>query len=276
MKGTRFHSLSALLTATLLLAACGTPKEISYFQDLSAGEAATMLPESQIRLRPEDKISIVVNTSNPDITRLFNLPYTPTRLGTGSEATNNYSQGISGYTLDANGDIDFPVLGLLHLGGMRREEAAAYIKNRLISSEMTRDAVVTVEFMNLSVAVMGEVARPGRYNIIRDNFTLFDAISSAGDLTIRGKRDGVIVLREEDGVQKKYVVNLCSAREVLGSPVYYLQQNDMVYVEPNDVRARESTVNGNNVRSTSFWISVASLASTIALYFLPRYGASSK
>ena len=227
MTRTKTQLLASLAATCLLMVSCGTPKEISYFQDLSAGDAAVMLPESQIRLRPEDKISIVVNTSNPDITRL----------------------------------------GTLHLGGMRREEAAAYIKDRLISSEMTRDAVVTVEFMNLSVAVMGEVARPGRYNIIRDNFTLFDAISSAGDLTIRGRRDGVIVLREEDGVQKKYVVNLCSAREVLSSPVYYLQQNDMVYVEPNDVRARESTVNGNNVRSTSFWISIASLVSTIALYF---------
>jgi polysaccharide export outer membrane protein len=259
--------MAAILSACLMLVACGTPTEISYFQDLSAGDAATMLPESQIRLRPEDKVSIVVNTSNPDITRLFNLPYTTTRIGTSSEATSNYSQGLSGYTLDADGNIDFPVLGTLHLGGLRREEAAAYIKDRLISSEMTRDAVVTVEFMNLSVAVMGEVARPGRYNIIRDNFTIFDAISSAGDLTIRGKRDGVIVLREEDGVQRKYVVNLCSAREVLASPVFYLQQNDMVYVEPNDVRARESTVNGNNIRSTSFWISVASLVSTIILYF---------
>ena len=76
------------------------------------------------------------------------------------------------------------------------------------------------------------------------------------------------VLREENGVQKKYVVNMCSAQDVLNSPVFYLQQNDMVYVEPNDVRARQSTVNGNNVRSTSFWISIASLVSTIALYFL--------
>ena len=267
MTCTKIHPFTTLLTICLLLASCGTPKEISYFQDLSAGEAAAMLPESQIRLRPEDKISIVVNTSNPDITRLFNLPYTTTRIGTSSEATSSYSQGLSGYTLDAAGNIDFPVLGTLHLGGLRREEAAAYIKDRLISSEMTRDAVVTVEFMNLSVAVMGEVTRPGRYNIIRDNFTIFDAISSAGDLTIRGKRDGVVVLREEDGVQRKYVVNLCSAREVLNSPVFYLQQNDMVYVEPNDVRARESTVNGNNIRSTSFWISVASLLTTIALYF---------
>ena len=265
---TKLNRLAAILSACLMLAACGTPKEISYFQDLSAGDAASMLPESQIRLRPEDKISIIVNTSNPEITRLFNLPYTTNRLGFVADASTGYSPGISGYTLDANGDVDFPVLGPLHVGGMRREEAAAYIKDRLLSSGMTRDAIVTVEFMNLSVAVMGEVNRPGRYNIMRDNFTIFDAISSAGDLTIRGKRDGVIVLREEDGVQRKYVVNLCSAREVLSSPVFYLQQNDMVYVEPNDVRARESTVNGNNVRSTSFWISIASLVSTIALYFL--------
>ena len=264
---TKLNRLAGLFVTCLLLAACGTPKEISYFQDLSAGDAASMLPESQIRLRPEDKVSIIVNTSNPEITRLFNLPYTTNRLGFVAEASTGYSPGISGYTLDADGNIDFPVLGSIHLGGLRREEAAAFIKDRLISTEMTRDAVVTVEFMNLSVAVMGEVAHPGRYNIIRDNFTLFDAISSAGDLTIRGRRDGVIVLREENGVQKKYVVNLCSAREVLSSPVFYLQQNDMVYVEPNDVRARESTVNGNNVRSTSFWISIASLVSTIALYF---------
>lgn len=264
---TKLNRLAGLFVTCLLLAACGTPKEISYFQDLSAGDAASMLPESQIRLRPEDKVSIIVNTSNPEITRLFNLPYTTNRLGFVAEASTGYSPGISGYTLDADGNIDFPVLGSIHLGGLRREEAAAFIKDRLISTEMTRDAVVTVEFMNLSVAVMGEVANPGRYNIMRDNFTIFDAISSAGDLTIRGKRDGVIVLREEDGVQRKYVVNLCSAREVLASPVFYLQQNDMVYVEPNDVRARESTVNGNNIRSTSFWISVASLVSTIILYF---------
>ena len=263
----RLKHLISLLAGAALIAACSAPKNITYFQDILAGESTDVMPESQIRLRPEDKISIVVNCNDPKITNLFNLPYTTQRLGATSESTSNYGQGVSGYTLDGNGNIDFPVLGTVHLGGMRREEAAAYIKDRLISSEMTRDAVVTVEFMNLSVAVMGEVAHPGRYNIIRDNFTLFDAISSAGDLTIRGRRDGVIVLREEDGVQRKYVVNLCSAREVLASPVFYLQQNDMVYVEPNDVRARESTVNGNNIRSTSFWISVASLVSTIILYF---------
>jgi len=259
--------LFILMSASAVLAACATPKQIVYFQDLEAGATVNVLPESQIRLRPEDKIAVVVNCKDPQIASMFNLPYTTTRIGDVSNNLSNYGQGLSGYTLDGNGDIDFPVLGTLHIGGMRREEVAAYIKEQLTSSNLAKDAVVTVEFMNLSVSVMGEVSRPGRYNITRDNFTIFDALSSAGDLTITGKRDGVIVLREENGVQKKYTIDLCSAQDVLQSPVFYLQQNDMVYVEPNDVRARQSTINGNNVRSTSFWLSLASLATTISLYF---------
>ncbi|MCR4824642.1 MAG: polysaccharide biosynthesis/export family protein [Bacteroidales bacterium] len=266
----RLKLLIPLLAGAILAVSCGTPKNIVYFQDLPSGVPTDVMPESQIRLRPEDKIAIVVNCNDPKITSLFNLPYTPTRLGSASEATSSYSQGISGYTLDGNGNIDFPVLGTLHIAGMRREEVASYVKEQLISRELTKDAVVTVEFMNLSVSVLGEVSRPGRYNITRDNFTLFDALSSAGDLTIQAKRDGVIVLREEEGKQKKYVVNMCSAQEVLQSPVYYLQQNDMVYVEPNDVRARQSTLNGNNVLSTSFWVSIASLLSTYVLFFLRK------
>ncbi|MBO4340431.1 MAG: polysaccharide biosynthesis/export family protein [Bacteroidales bacterium] len=256
-----------LFASAAVLASCGTPKQIVYFQDLGSGETANVMPESQIRLRPEDKISIVVNCTDPLISSLFNLPYSAYRIGEVTNTLYNYGQGISGYTLDGKGNIDFPVLGTLHIGGMRREEVAAYIKEQLLVSNLAKDAVVTVEFMNLSVSVMGEVTRPGRYAIVRDNFTIFDALSSAGDLTITGKRNGVIVLREENGVQKKYTIDLCSAQDVLQSPVFYLQQNDMVYVEPNDVRARQSTVNGNNVRSTSFWISVASLLTTISLYF---------
>lgn len=264
----RTRHLLISLAAVAMLSACATPKQIVYFQDLEDGATANVMPESQIRLRPEDKIAIVVNCNDPQIASMFNLPYTTTRIGDTSNSLSNYGQGLSGYTLDGNGDIDFPVLGKLHVGGMRREEVAAFIKDQLTGRSLAKDAVVTVEFMNLSVSVMGEVARPGRYNISRDNFTIFDALSSAGDLTITGKRDGVIVLREENGLQKKYLINLCSAQEVLQSPVFYLQQNDMVYVEPNDVRARQSTVNGNNVRSTSFWLSLASLATTISLYFI--------
>ena len=138
-------------------------------------------------------------------------------------------------------------------------------KKELQSHDLIKDPVVTVEFMNLSVNVMGEVNRPGRYNIDKDHLTILDALSQAGDLTIYGKREKVLVLRNENGKQRVYGINLCSADHLYSSPVYYLQQNDVVYVEPNDTKARQSTVNGNNVRSTSFWISLASLLTTISV-----------
>lgn len=175
------------------------------------------------------------------------------------------SRGVSGYTVDLQGNIDFPVLGKVHVADMTREEVAVLIKSELQSRDLIKDPVVTVEYMNLSISVMGEVNRPGRYNIDKDHLTILDALSQAGDLTIFGKREKVLVLRNEDGKQRVYGINLCSAEHLYTSPVYYLQQNDVVYVEPNDTKARQSTVNGNNVRSTSFWISLASLLTSIAV-----------
>jgi polysaccharide export outer membrane protein len=112
------------------------------------------------------------------------------------------------------------------------------------------------------------VKTPGRYSIDRDKVTLLDAIGMAGDLTIYGKRDKVFVLRENGGTRYSYSVNLCSAEDLFSSPAYYLQQNDIVYVEPGNVRANQSTVNGNTIRSTSFWISVTSLIASLISIFL--------
>lgn len=123
--------------------------------------------------------------------------------------------------------------------------------------------MVTVDFMNLYYQVLGEVAKPGRYAIDKDAVTILDAIGTAGDLTIYGRRENVRVLRNENGKARTYEVNLCSASDLISSPAYYIRQNDVIYVDPNDVRARQSTVNGNNVRSTSFWISLTSLAATV-------------
>ena len=130
---------------------------------------------------------------------------------------------------------------------------------------MINDPVVTVEFSNLYISVLGEVNNPGRYGIDRDKITLLDAIGMAGDLTIYGKRQNVVVMREEEGKQLFYRVDLTSVDDLYSSPVYYLQQKDVVYVEPNETRARQSTVNGNNVRSTSFWVSIASLLTSVAV-----------
>ncbi|WP_294590770.1 polysaccharide biosynthesis/export family protein [uncultured Phocaeicola sp.] len=273
MKAT-FRSLllqaAGLLWAVWGLVACSTPARITYFQDLRPGESEQqVVAATEIKVRPGDKLSIIVNSRDPQLTQLFNLPYVTKQLGQGnliaSGNMEGYSQGVSGYTVDEQGMIDFPVLGKIELAGKNREEIAAFIKEELLAKNLVKDPVVTVEYMNLCISVLGEVASPGRYSIDRDKVTLLDAISMAGDLTIYGKREKVLVLREENGVQRVYGVNLCSAEHLYTSPVYYLRQNDVVYVEPNNVRARQATVNGNNVRSTSFWISLASLLTTIAV-----------
>lgn len=250
---------------------CSAPSHVTYFQDLRPGESEQkVIAATEIKVRPGDKLSIIVNSRDPQLSQLFNLPYVSQQIGQisaskGAGFVSGSSQGISGYTVDEQGMIDFPVLGKLEIAGKNREEIAAFIKGELLAKNLVKDPVVTVEYMNLCISVLGEVAQPGRYSIDRDKVTLLDAISMAGDLTIYGKREKVLVLREEEGVQHVYGVNLCSAEHLYTSPVYYLRQNDVVYVEPNNVRARQSTVNGNNVRSTSFWLSLASFLTTIGV-----------
>lgn len=264
-----FYALCLLMTGLALLSSCNASKEVVYFQDMRPGESEIKMPEvKSILVRPEDKISIIVNSRDPQLTDLFNLPYVSRQLGQSSFTggmTRGTSQGVSGYTVDANGEIDFPVLGKIKVAGLQREDIAKYIKQELISRNLVKDPVVTVEFMNLCISVMGEVNTPGRFSIDRDRVTILDALSMAGDLTIYGNRSKVMVMRQEGDTQRVYGVNLTSGTHVYSSPVYYLQQNDVVYVEPNHVKARQSTVNGNNVRSTSFWISLASLLTSVAI-----------
>lgn len=258
----KIRNLIWVLALTTLFSSCAAPK-IAYFQDIKPGAAEQVLNIVNIRVRPEDKISILVNSKDPLLMELFNLPVVSRQVG--STLNSSQNQGISGYTVNKKGDIDFPVLGKVHVEGMTREEIAAHIKNKLVTENLVKDPVVTVEFMNLTVSVLGEVVNPGRFNIDKDKLTLLDALGMAGDLTVYGKRDNVLVQREENGKKVLYKVNLNSGYDLYASPVYYLQQNDIVYVEPNSVRARQSTVNGNNVRSTSFWFSLASLLTSITI-----------
>lgn len=258
-----------LAACAALLSSCATPKEVVYFQDLQQTDGTLAAVQAkEIRVRPDDKISIIVNSRDPQLTDLFNLPYVSRQLGqTLRSVTSTYgqSQGVSGYTVDSEGNIDFPVLGKIHVEGMTREEIGRCIKDELIGQDLVKDPIVTVEFMNLTVSVMGEVAKPGRYAIERDRITILDALSMAGDLTIYGRRDAVMVQRMEGDTLQVYQLNLVSGQDVYNSPAFYLQQNDLVYVAPNDVKVRESTVNGNNIRSTSFWISFGSLLTSVAV-----------
>lgn len=268
MKSLKYTILFAGITA-LFVASCSTPANIPYMQDALNGTVDTVATDNMVRFRPGDKVSILVNSREPKVSDMFNLPRVNRVVG---NVTNTYyNQGdLQGYTISSDGCIDFPVLGSIRVEGLSRDELASVIKTRLVSEGLVQEPVITVEFLNLKVSVLGEVVRPGNISIDRDRFTIMDALSEAGDLTIYGMRDRVKVIRNENGVNKTYVLNLLSSTELFDSPAYYLQQDDIIYVEPNDVRARQSTVNGNNIRSTSFWISLASLltsmTSTIVLF----------
>lgn len=250
----------------LAMVGCQTPKTIGYFQDIQPGQGVPSVQPKYITFQPGDKATIIVKSKDPELAELFNLSTVSYRVGQGTNNSYyNGSQNVSFYTIDSDGNIDFPILGKVHIAGLQRGEVASLIKGMLVGKDLVKDAIVTCDFANLYFSVLGEVAKPGQYSIDRDQITLLDALGKAGDLTIYGKRDSVTVMRNEGGLNKIYKVDLCSWKDVSSSPAYFIQQNDVIYVTPNDTRARQSTVNGNNVRSTSFWISLASLFTSIAV-----------
>lgn len=246
----------------LALASCNTSKKIVYFQDIQVNRPEAITEARDITVQPKDQISILVSSKDPQLAALFNLPRVQYRVGDNN--MQNTNGDVSGYTLDTEGYIDFPVLGRLYVAGMTKSEIASYIKKRLMDENLINDPVVTVEFMNLYYSILGEVNSPGKYMITKDQITLLEALSMAGDLTIYGKRDAVFVVREEDGQRVTHWVDL-RTQDLFHSPVYYLKQNDVIYVQPNKVRAGQSTINENSVKSVSLWISIASFLSSLGV-----------
>lgn len=257
------YKLYSILLGCLLLVACDASKKVVYLQNLQADQPQTIDKNNDIVIQPRDMLSIVVSSKDPELASLFNLPRVSYEAGTSQNSAPNNNR-ISGYIVNPEGNIDFPNIGPIHIAGLTRNQVSELIKKRLSEEELLKDAVVSVEYMNLRYSVMGEVAHPGNFNIDRDQITLLEALSEAGDLTIYGKRDRIFVIREENGLRHTYRIDLRSA-SLFDSPAYYIRQNDLVYVEPNKVRAGQSTVNANNVRSVSLWTSIASLLTSISV-----------
>lgn len=254
--------LVVLFAASLLLVSCATSKQVAYFQDSQVGQKQEMVQSGPITVQPQDQLSIVVSSREPQITSMFNLPYISQGIS-GSSGTSS-GQQIMGYTIDSEGNIDFPVLGKISVAGLSREAISAKIKDQLIERKLIKDPVVTVNFLNLQYSVLGEVSHPGQFDIKKDKVTILEALSQAGDLTIYGQRDKVYLTRMDNGSRTTYRVDMRSS-DIYKSPAFYLHQNDMIYVEPNKVRANQSTVNGNNVRSVSLWLSIASFLTTLGI-----------
>ena len=251
MKRTLFY-----VVALLCLCSCGnTLQEVTYFQDLPFNSSQDIDSVGVIKMEPDDQISIMVSCKDPELSMLFNLVTVQNRVGTNNAYSgNNY---LSYYTIDKDGYIDFPVLGKVHVAGMSRQQVAMEIKDRLDKSGQASNPVVTVEFANLTFSVLGEIKSAGKYSITKNRTTILDAISMAGDLNITGLRGPIYVIREEKGKRITYPVDLRS-QDLFKSPVYYIKQNDVIYVRPNKMRAGQSTINENTFSSVGFWMSVGS------------------
>lgn len=251
-----------LLLSAAVLSSCSSVKDIAYFQNKVVNQPEKIDKHAGIVIQPKDMLSIVVSSRNPELVSMFNLPVVSYQAG--SETVSGAGvQRLLGYVVDNAGYIDFPVLGPISVSGMTRWELSEMIKDRLIKDGLLTDAVVTVEFMNFKVSVLGEVNAPGTYTIEGDKVTVLQAISLARDLTIFGLRENVSVIRERDGERTIYQINLCDVN-LFKSPAYYLQQNDIIYVEPNQEKARQSTTDDKTLRMTSILVSGGSLLVSIA------------
>ena len=225
----------------VLLAACSAPKEVLYLQDISLIKEEAIDKSYEVIIHKDDLLAIIVNSKDPELALPFNMPLVSYQIG----GQNVSQQRLVGYLVNQDGNIDFPILGEIHVEGLTRMQATELIKKRLIEEELIKDPIVTVQFLNFKVSVIGEVGRPGTFDISGDRITLLEALSMAGDLTIYGRRDRVAVIREKDGKRSILYHDLRSS-DIFQSPCYYLQQNDIVYVEPNNAKTGQSRINSNN------------------------------
>lgn len=238
------------------LASCSAPKEVLYLQDIASIKEENIDKNYEVVIHKDDLLAILVNSKDPELALPFNMPVVTYQIGAQTTA----QQRLLGYLVDQNGDIDFPILGKIHVEGLTRMQVTELIKQKLMSEDLIKDPIVTVQFLNFKVSVMGEVTRPGTFDISGDRITLLEALSMAGDLTIYGRRDRVAVIREKDGKRRILYHDLRSS-DIFQSPCYYLQQNDIVYVEPNKAKTGQSRINSNN--SVGVWLSAVSVLASI-------------
>lgn len=250
-----------LASVILLFSSCRTQEKVLYFQDVVNQETIATQTSTDIKFEPGDKMSIVVSSPKPELAAPFNLPMANVQAGSTSRVGSNQ---ISLYTIDSEGCVVIPVVGKVKIGGLSRSEATEKIQSALRDRKLLIDAVVTINVYEQYISVLGEVKNPGRINVTQDNITILEALAQAGDLTIQARRDRILVLRKEGNETMPYYVDIRS-KDIMNSPVFYLSQNDVVYVEPNKVRTGQSTVNDNNVRAISTWLSISSFLVTLGV-----------
>lgn len=250
-----------LLMAVLLLSSCKSKQELAYFSDLENSVSGTVaLQKSDLTIAPMDELMINVTSEVPEASAAYNLPFNIPGAKEDLLINSTTSQKQT-YIVDKAGDIVFPILGKLHVAGMTTSQLAEELTRRIARD--VEGPYVRVELVNFKVKIMGEVLRPGSYKFDTERVTVLDALAEAGDMTVFGRRDNVMVWREENGVATYHKLNLNDSK-IINSPYYYLKQNDVVYVEPGSARSGQAEYNQNNSFKVSVVSAVVSGCSVVA------------
>lgn len=255
----KIKSILLMAVCALVMASCTSYKNVPYLQnaeEIMATQAE--LPLYDAKIMPKDLLTVTVNTTDPEAAAPFNMTVqTAQNLAT---SRTSYSQPVlQQYLVNNEGSIDFPVLGTLKVGGLTKNEAEDMIREKL-KPYLKEVPIVTVRMSNYKISVLGEVARPGTFTVSNEKVNVLEALAMAGDLTIWGMRDNVKLVRE-DATGKREIIELdLTNAEIITSPYYYLQQNDILYISPNKTKAKNSDVG----QSTSLWFSATSILVSLA------------
>ncbi|MGC9151902.1 MAG: polysaccharide biosynthesis/export family protein [Microbacter sp.] len=261
-----------IISLALLLGACNSEKQIVYVQNAghypNMNDTTQIVPKTKIKIG--DLLLITVTTPTPDISIPFNPPVVPTPTTNDPRAYLNYNvTGITAlqtYLVDAEGNITFPVVGTLHVEGLTEMELAQLIKDKIYPRYIKEEPIITIRYANYKISVLGEVNHPGVFPIVNEKVNVFEALAMAGDLTIYGQRNNVLLIREKsNGARETYRLDLNDKR-LIHSPYFFLQQNDVLYVQPNGPKARSShfsTAETLSISITGTLISLAALLVTI-------------
>lgn len=251
----KFNSTILFLSVALLLASCAGSKKIVYFQNVDEVDLSNSAGLYDARIMPKDILSITVFSSDPITSAPYNQTVQNTMAG---DQISTGSSMLQSYLVDNDGNINFPKLGTIHVQGLTKTECEKMILDK-ISPEFNELPIVTVKMSSYRVTVTGEVNRPGVFPVTSEKMSVLEALAQAGDLTLYGRRDNILLLREDATGKKTFHKLDLKDANLINSPYYYVQQNDVIYVEPNKVRANNSTIG----QSTTIWFSVISILTSL-------------
>ena len=252
----------------LVMTSCLAPRKIVYLKDMRPDIQYQISQRPDLRIQPQDRLRIMISSRDPEVTAPFNNGVGGYQIGSSGEirATGTTAMQESGYLVDRQGNIEYPVLGVLRVEGMTKQEVAYQIKNRLKDERIINDAMVTVDILNFKIRVIGEVINPGIQNVIDEKITLFEAITQAGGVTTNASMNEIQVIREDKRGYRVFNNDLRTVA-VFDSPTFYLQQNDIVYVKPKSAHLSEQ-----ESRSWQWFNTILGLGGTVlSLLLLINY-----